>query len=197
MDQTTQLTSEMSPSMSIGAAAPFYELDEYVFQDSCAELMGREPGISISEVYGTRGQKQHGIDVLAWCSDGAGVVVGQCKCYKDFRPQQIRAASDEFFAQQQDATLPLLAWRGLSLEHVGRTEDANADLARIDALYHDEPFTSYTWACFHSLYGDNDAALLSLSKAIEGEARFRKTAQTDADLEILKSDARFQALVFE
>ncbi len=107
------------------------------------------------------------------------------------------ALEREMIGQQEDATLPLLAWRALSLEHVGRTEAAVVDLNRINALYRDEPFTSYAWACFHSLRGDNEAAFLSLSKATEGDIRFRKTAQTDADFETLKSNARFQALVFE
>ena len=91
--------TELIASMQIGEAPPFYQLDEYVFQEMCAALLAREPGISLSEIYGERGQKQDGIDVLAWHNENSVTVtyVGQCKCYKDFQPQQIEKATDEFF----------------------------------------------------------------------------------------------------
>ena len=100
MDETAEPTTEMTPSMQIGAPPPFYELDEYVFQDICAALLSKEPDVYFSEVYGVRGQKQDGIDVWAWRNEGTDTVtdVGQCKRYQDFEPQQIRDATDEFFA---------------------------------------------------------------------------------------------------
>jgi tetratricopeptide (TPR) repeat protein len=87
---------DMTPGMRIGEPPPFYNLGEYVFQDLCRDLLGEEPGISFCEEYGPPGQKQFGIDILAWYSDGSGKDVGQCKCYEDFEPADIRKASDDF-----------------------------------------------------------------------------------------------------
>lgn len=75
----------------------FYELDEYAFQDLCCDLLLEQPRIATCDVYGTRGQQQDGIDLLAHCDDGISTEVGQCKCYKDFPPRKIIDASDEFF----------------------------------------------------------------------------------------------------
>jgi len=75
----------------------FYELDEFTFQHLCCDLFSEEPRIATCNVYGTRGQQQDGIDLLAHCDDGIYTEVGQCKCYKDFPPQKIIDASDEFF----------------------------------------------------------------------------------------------------
>ena len=87
----------MRPRMNTSLSPPFYELDEYTFQDLCCDLLARQPGIATCDVYGTRAQKQRGIDLLARRSDGEGIEVGQCKCYTDFPPAKIRKASDEFF----------------------------------------------------------------------------------------------------
>ena len=76
---------------------PFYDLDEYDFQKLCCDLFSEEADISTSHVYGTRGQSQYGIDILAHRKIDEGIEVGQCKCYKDFTPKDIRDASEEFF----------------------------------------------------------------------------------------------------
>jgi hypothetical protein len=60
----------------------FYELGEYDFQDMSCDVFSEEPGIATCNVYGTRGQKQHGIDLLAHCDDGIHIEVVQCKCYE-------------------------------------------------------------------------------------------------------------------
>ncbi|MBE9119516.1 hypothetical protein IQ269_01545 [Tychonema sp. LEGE 07199] len=75
---------------------PFYELGEYDFQDMCCDVFDVEPGIATCNVYGTRGQEQHGIDLLAHCDDGIHIEVVQCKCYKKFPPPKIKEASDDF-----------------------------------------------------------------------------------------------------
>ena len=74
----------------------FYELGEYDFQDMSCDVFSEEPGIATCNVYGTRGQKQHGIDLLAHCDDGIHIEVVQCKCYEKFPPPKIKEASDEF-----------------------------------------------------------------------------------------------------
>jgi hypothetical protein len=82
--------------MRLGDPPPFYQIDEYTFQNLSCDLMAREPDIATSNPYGTRGQPQHGIDILARRSEG-GLEVGQSKCYEIFRPAQIVEASDKFF----------------------------------------------------------------------------------------------------
>lgn len=87
----------MEPRIRSGQLPPFYELDEYVFQDMCRDLFDAEPSVATCEVYGTRGQTQHGIDLLAHRADGDGIEVGQCKCYERFTPAQIEGVRKEFF----------------------------------------------------------------------------------------------------
>jgi len=87
----------MHPGIRPGETPPFHELSEYVFQELCRDLFDTEPSISTCEIYGKRGQSQDGIDLLAHRREGHGIEVGQCKCYAEFTPAQIRRASDEFF----------------------------------------------------------------------------------------------------
>ena len=87
----------VSPRVNPSLPPNFYELDEYSFQDLCRDLFSEQPRIATCDVYGTRGQEQDGIDLLAQCDDGISTEVGQCKCYKDFPPRMIIDASDEFF----------------------------------------------------------------------------------------------------
>jgi tetratricopeptide (TPR) repeat protein len=85
-----------------GQIPPFYDLDEYIFQDLCRDLFDTEPCVDNCEVYGVRGQSQDGIDLIAYLAMGDGIEVGQCKCYRDFPPREIRKASDEFFDYWED-----------------------------------------------------------------------------------------------
>lgn len=85
----------MSPCIRPGDLPPFHNLGEYVFQDLCRDLLDAEPDIATCEVYGERGQRQDGIDLRAYCKESNGIVVGQCKCYQDFPPAEIRQASEE------------------------------------------------------------------------------------------------------
>lgn len=87
----------ISPRVNPNLPPNFYELDEYAFQDLCCDLFSEQPRIATCDVYGKRGQKQDGIDLLAHCDDGISTEVGQCKCYEDFPPRKIIEASDEFF----------------------------------------------------------------------------------------------------
>ncbi len=88
----------MPPGIRPGQLPPFHLLGEYTFQDLCRDLLSMQPGIGTCEVYGVRGESQDGIDLLARREQGDAIEVAQCKCYEQFRPRDIRAASDEFFA---------------------------------------------------------------------------------------------------
>lgn len=88
----------MSPGISPGELPPFHQMDEYKFQCLCRDLFDTENNIATCDIYGKRGQAQHGIDVLAHRVNGDGIEVGQCRCYEHFTLGKIRTASDEFFA---------------------------------------------------------------------------------------------------
>lgn len=88
--------SEMRPRITKGLTAPFHELDEYPFQDLCRDLFATEPGIATCDVYGTRGQSQYGVDLIAQPRETNSIVVGQCKRYRTFPPRHIQKASQEF-----------------------------------------------------------------------------------------------------
>lgn len=90
--------SPIPPTLRPGESPQLHRMGEYVFQDLCAELLGLEPGIGTSDVYGERGSHQDGIDIRAYLESGDGIDVGQCKCYSNFPPAHIIKASDEFFA---------------------------------------------------------------------------------------------------
>ena len=90
-----ELPTIMPPGIRPGEIPQFHELGEYRFQELCREIFDTEPGISMCEVYGSRGQSQYGIDLLAHRQNG--IEVGQCKCYKSFPAASVKRASKEFF----------------------------------------------------------------------------------------------------
>jgi hypothetical protein len=86
--------------MRPGDPPAFHRLGEYVFQDLCRDLLDTDDDVSYCEVYGVRGQRQYGVDLLAPRRQDKGYDVAQCKAYETFSPAQIRAASDEFVEYQ-------------------------------------------------------------------------------------------------
>ncbi len=103
MDQDTAgPPTGLPPITRPGQCPSFAGLTEYPFQDLCRDLFEREPGIAVCYVYGTRGQRQNGIDLLALRQDGDAIEVGQCKCYSRISPTDISSVSDEFFRHWED-----------------------------------------------------------------------------------------------
>ena len=86
----------MDPPFVKGKIAPFYQLDEYAFQSLCCDILGAEPKVATCAVYGKRGQAQFGVDLLAHRDGHDGIDVAQCKCYEQFSPGLVAAASDDF-----------------------------------------------------------------------------------------------------
>ena len=89
--------SNMTPGIRPGQVPSFYQIGEFVFQDLCRDLFFEEDTITTCDIYGVRGEEQHGIDLIAMRKNGDGIEVGQCKCSRDFPPKQIREVSDKFF----------------------------------------------------------------------------------------------------
>lgn len=66
------------------------------------------------------------------------------------------------------------------------------------AAGHDDPFTRYYVACAANMMGDTEKALEHLTVAIRGRRNFNAArARLEIDLESLREDPRFQALVAE
>jgi tetratricopeptide (TPR) repeat protein len=87
----------MTPNINPSDPPQFHRLGEYPFQELCHDIFEVQEGIATCEIYGTRGQAQKGIDLLASCNDGEATEVGQCKAEKSFSVSKIINASDEFF----------------------------------------------------------------------------------------------------
>lgn len=87
----------ITPGVRSGQSPRFHEMDDFTFQEFCRDLFDAEPSITSCEIYGGPGEFQEGIDLIAHRFDNDGIEVGQCKCYEDFQPKDIRDASDEFF----------------------------------------------------------------------------------------------------
>lgn len=66
------------------------------FERLCLRIVESESTIEQCFEYGTRGQDQHGIDLLARNRDDASISVYQCKKVKQFGPANIRDAVTKF-----------------------------------------------------------------------------------------------------
>ena len=101
----------ITPPIRSGQCPSLWEMDEYTFQDMCCALFEQEETVRTCSVYGTRGQKQFGIDLLAKNRTQGEHSVAQCKCYQDFPPTDMQKASEEFLVHWDEK------W---SKEHVTR-----------------------------------------------------------------------------
>ncbi len=87
----------------------------------------------------------------------------------------------------------------------GRAEDAERHFGRALKSFDsrvangaDDPFTRYYVACLHALRGDRDRALESLARVAERLPKLTAArARIDVDLESLRDDPRFRALIAE
>ena len=59
----------------------------------------------------------------------------------------------------------------------------------------DDPVLLYDLACFESLAGDAEEALVHVARALELDPKLRPGAAVDSDFEALRQDPRFQGLV--
>ena len=97
-------TSMLAPRGALptaqGELPDFHSLDPLAFQGLCRDLYQVEPNISTAEVFGTSGQSQLGVDIVAIHRSDDGVSVGQCKRIepKALTVKLIQAASNEFIS---------------------------------------------------------------------------------------------------
>lgn len=74
-------------------------------------------------------------------------------------------------------------------------QEGRAILDEAAERFPDNPTIPYNRACLHAREGDRDAALASLTKAIEMDPRMREWAAKDADFAALGDDPAFEELV--
>ncbi|MDX2186391.1 MAG: hypothetical protein SFV32_05635 [Opitutaceae bacterium] len=78
------------------ATEAFLREHEFKFQDVSAEAYNHEPGVARCDIYGIRGQRQDGIDLLAYCQNGRNIEVVQCRCYRVFGVTELEVAIYDF-----------------------------------------------------------------------------------------------------
>jgi non-specific serine/threonine protein kinase len=92
---------------------------------------------------------------------------------------------------------------GAAYRRLGRAEEERAALEAAREAFEqrlrmgaDDPFTRYYAACVYALRGQSDEAIACLEKAAERRRRFTvERARIEPELETLRGDARFRALV--
>jgi len=87
----------MRPTISRSDTQKWHDLGEYKFEKLCCDLHGVQKEIATCDLYGTRGQRDKGVDHVALRKGGNGQEVGQSKCYKEFKEKDIKEAIDPFF----------------------------------------------------------------------------------------------------
>lgn len=74
----------------------FWRLSSDIFEDLCSDLHGMQEGIETCQLFGPRGQTQHGVDHVARRWGGDGAEVGQSKCYREFSTRDLKDATEPF-----------------------------------------------------------------------------------------------------
>jgi adenylate cyclase len=78
---------------------------------------------------------------------------------------------------------------------VGETKKGKELAERALGQDQDEPVVLYNVACFYALQGDTSRSIELLTKAIDQGWGDREWLETDSDLDSLRDDGRFQALI--
>lgn len=103
LPKKTGNTGMVGARTAAGELPRYFELDPLRFQELCRDLWQMEKVYEDVDVYGTKGQSQRGIDILATRKDGKGLATGQCKCVvpSSFNAGLITDSIDEFLKHKQ------------------------------------------------------------------------------------------------
>lgn len=88
------------PPIAPGKIPPFYSLGEDPFEDLCRELVQEDQDVHTAERYGTRGQRQEGVDIIIEYNNGSKAA-GQCKSHERCDEKLVRDACTEFLKHAQ------------------------------------------------------------------------------------------------
>jgi hypothetical protein len=98
-----------APVQTLVQDLPLHQLTWENFERLCLRVIESESTIEQCLEYGTRGQDQHGIDLLARNRNHGGISVYQCKRVKTFGPASIETAVTRFLEQ---------SWAGIATSFV-------------------------------------------------------------------------------
>lgn len=96
--ETPPTSVPLPPVETRHQSLPFGELAWENFERLCLRLVRTDAQVEHCQLYGTQGQGQQGIDLLARMSDGTAHRVYQCKREESFGPAKIRKAVETFLA---------------------------------------------------------------------------------------------------
>ena len=92
-------SSVPTPVETLAQDLPFDKLTWENFERLCLRVVESESTIEQCHEYGTRGQDQHGIDLLARNRNDGSISVYQCKRVRAFGPASIQAAVTKFLQE--------------------------------------------------------------------------------------------------
>ena len=118
-----------------------------------------------------------------------GIALGYLRRYDEALDMQDRAIA----IRPNDPAI--LANRGTALAGLGSYEVAIQAYDQSLALRPSDPGTLYNRACLYSLWEKPDEALEDLRRAIDGDSKYREMARKDPELDNIRDDPRFKALV--
>jgi TolB-like protein/Flp pilus assembly protein TadD len=81
-----------------------------------------------------------------------------------------------------------------ALVDLGQKERALRWVQRAEAIDPDDPYLTYSVACFHSRIGGTDEAIRYLKKALEVGFAHKEWIEHDSDFDSIRGDPRFKAL---
>jgi acetyl esterase/lipase len=108
-------------------------------------------------------------------------------------PEAAAAYAEYLKTHPQDETAALRL--GVSLAHAGKGAEAKASIEKALALGATRPLDLYNAGCAYALIGESEKALDLLDRAVAAGFSQRQALATDHDLDSLRSNPRFQALL--
>jgi len=114
------------PAVTRVQVLPFDEVTWENFERLCLRLIRHEAEIYQCSLYGERGQKQRGIDIIAYVGGPSQrrVQAYQCKHEEDFGPSKIKGAVDKFLEGRWDPQPSMFViCSSISLRSIGVQEE--------------------------------------------------------------------------